>query len=232
MSDSTLRKIAITFALATYAIARLLVQQLQAVPTWATYFLPGQSHVLPNMYAQVFSAAVAAIQLGLLIAIYEIAFYRYFARNFIGTWIYKSSTGGFGVANISVTGFWVGGTALSYEVALVKSADEAIALVKGMLPIVPYGTAKSFLIGLKDNELRIAYQVAIGEEPVEKSLTATKGLLVLSAVSKTRFLKGVWESTKKNFEKKEEEKRRKGDLDFFHLADFEKKFKAASLTSL
>lgn len=232
MSDSSLRKTAISFALAAYAVARLFLSQLQAVPAWAAYFLPGQSHLLPNMSAQILGATLAAIQLGLLILLFEIALYRYFARQFIGRWIYKSSTGAFGIADISVTGFWAGGIGLSYEVTLVKTPDDALALVSRKFPIVPFGTAKSFLIGLKDGELRVAYQVAIGEEPVEKSLTATKGLLVLSAVPRTRFLKGVWESTKKNYEKREEDKRRRGDLDFYHPADFERKFKTHGTVSV
>ena len=232
MSDSSLRQMAISFALAVYAIARLFLSQLQSVPAWLAYFLPGQSHLLPNISAQILGAALAAIQLGLLLVLFEIALYRYFARQFIGRWIYKSSTGAFGIADISVTGFWAGGIGLSYEVTLVRTPDEALALANRKFPSVPFGTAKSFLIGLKDGELRIAYQVAIGEEPTEKSLSATKGLLVLSALPRARFLKGVWESTKKNYEKKEEDNRRKGDLDFYHPSDFERKFKTQLTVSL
>lgn len=214
MNERRIKGLALTLALITYALVKYLGGQLAPPPTWALYLLPGVSIATLSTAGQIGAGLLSAMELGALLVISEYLIYRVFIHRFHGRWIYESSTGAYGVADIGITGLWVGSVSLSYDVTLVKSLQGVIDMLDGKLSETPFGTAQGQLFGFKDGKISLTYQVSIGEAVADKGLAATKGILTIAALPHKDFLLGFWESTKKNYESKKEDERRSGKLTF------------------
>jgi hypothetical protein len=225
MTDQGIRQLAISVALGMYVLTKLIVSLVLGLPDWAAYFLPGNATSLPELSSKILAATISAIELGLLLTITEIAVYRIFARKYLGRWIYKSSSSGFGIAEIAVSGLWTGGVHLRYNVTLMEDEQAVLSVLTGKRVSEPVGTARGMLVGLTQDQLQIAYEVSQGKIPANDKLAAKRGFLVITPLPHGKFLKGVWESSKENYDKDREDSVRRGDLDFLRPAEFIKRYR-------
>jgi hypothetical protein len=224
MTDQGLRQLAISLALGFYVLTKLIVSPALGLPEWVAYFLPSTGVSFPELSSKILAATISAIELGLLLTISEMLVYRVFARKYLGRWIYKSSNTGYGIAEIAISGLWTGGVHLRYNVTLMESEQAVLSLLTGKRAPEPIGTARGLLVGLTQDQLHIAYEVSQGIMPKDDGLVAKRGFLVITPLPHGNFLKGVWESSKKNYDKDREDSLRQGDLDFLRPSEFIRRY--------
>lgn len=229
MNDKSIRQFSVSVALIVFAIVKALEDRIPDLGLW---IVPGGNVSLPSwsFSANLLSAAFAGFKIGLLIVILEQVLYRIFARKFIGRWIYESSSGNFGIAEIKPHGFWAGGTTLAYAVNLYRGPEEIMSTLQRTGDVTPFGTAEGIVTSFKDDKLTLIYQVHVGAEKYD----ARKGILTLSPSPDSQVMTGIWESTKINdsAEKIPDRTVRVGDLWLYRPRRFVKIVKTSKTTGV
>lgn len=216
MNDKSIRQFAVSIALIVFAIVKSIDDRIPDVLLWIA---PGGDVSLPSwtFTSSLLASAFAGLKIGLLIVILEQLLYRFFARRIIGRWVYESTTGNFGIAEIAPRGFWAGGTTITYAVNLYRNGDEVISAMKQKGDTTPFGTADGIVTSFKDDKLTLIYQVHIGSE----KYNARKGILSLSPSPDSGIMTGIWESTRINDDVKVPDRDvRVGDLRMYRYRRF------------
>lgn len=153
--------------------------------------------------------ALRTVTLGLLIVIAQTVGERIWARAILGRWIYRSSQGNFGIADIR---FVDGG--LYYSVRLFKSVNDVIEVLEKKSPVDAVALVHSEMfkydsgVGVAHSDYHI--------ESTDPAFQSRKGLLVLT-VTAPRQMKGQWYSTLDG---------RTGNLEFLRKNKYKQRFAA------
>lgn len=141
---------------------------------------------LSGAWQAIVALAVSTITLTWLVGTVQKVFLRSWAHSILGRWAYKSSSGNYGLAEIT---FYRG--ELQYEVQLYRTEDDlnsAISSAPGFASRC-FATCSSGAVAYKGRQVELIYKILQSEETYPKRA----GMLILKPLSETE-MKGYWTS--------------------------------------
>jgi len=141
---------------------------------------------LNGAWQAIVALAVSTVTLTWLVSTAQRIFLRSWAYSILGKWAYKSSSGNYGLAEIT---FYRG--ELQYEVQLYRTEDDLNSAIKGELGFASkcFATCFSGAVAYKGKQVELIYKILHSEEAYPKRA----GMLILKPLSDTE-MKGYWTS--------------------------------------
>ncbi len=127
-----------------------------------------------------------AIEFTTLFLILEAILLKIWARHILGCWAYRSESGNFGLATISLAA-----GRMKYRVELYKTKEEVIGALKKDVKVRPFAQVHSLISEYEDGEFYTDYHI----EHAEKTFMRRKGLLRLIPTTRRGVMTGYWHST-------------------------------------
>jgi hypothetical protein len=128
---------------------------------------------------------VRGIQISTLYFIFESGLLRFWARHVLGKWGYRSDSGNFGLATITLAY-----GEFKYRVELYRKPGEVAAAMEGDAVVQPFAHVYSRLSKYEDGKFDTDYHI----EYTDGVFPKRKGLLTLLPTSDRRVLTGNWET--------------------------------------
>jgi hypothetical protein len=200
VTQSGVRALAFTFAAAGSAVLDTLVTGGLVQRSLAPFGARSVSIALMLM---------RGLQVGTLYLIFESGFLRFWARYILGQWGYKSSSGNFGLAIISLAH-----GEFRYRVQLYGKAGEVAAAMEGNSFVLPIAHVNSKLCKYENETFETDYHIDYTDGKYPKR----KGLLTLLPTTDRMVRTGNWETMY------EGATLRTGRLDFRRPASFIRKY--------
>ena len=216
MDDRSAKQLAVTISLIIFSLVTAYNDQLPVILKWT---LPGvdPSGSFLGLDAKALVAAFGGLKLGVLILLLERFVLTVAAWPISGRWAYHSTSGNFGIVDITIQGLWAGGTVIDYSVHLYKTSPQVVSVLQRKSIVAPYDTATGLVTKLQGKKLLIVYEVTGKDHEIK----AKRGLLELSPTPDKRVMKGQWESTRINDDPgKPDRNMRIGDLTLFRPERF------------
>jgi hypothetical protein len=141
---------------------------------------------LNGAWQAIVALAVSTVTLAWLVGAVQKTFLRSWAHSILGKWAYKSSSGNYGLAEIS---FYRG--ELQYEVQLYRTEDDLNSAIKGEPGFAAkcFATCFSGAVAYKGRQVELIYKILHSEDTYPKRA----GMLILKPLSDTE-MKGYWTS--------------------------------------
>jgi hypothetical protein len=134
----------------------------------------------------VISLVVSAFSLALIVGVSQRVFIRAWAMPILGRWVYESSSGNWGVADLLLKG-----TELTYSVQLYETGDDALAAVRGERGFAAkcMATVSSAGVFYDAGTVELIYKI----EQVDERYAPRSGRLTLRPLG-AGAMKGYWKS--------------------------------------
>jgi hypothetical protein len=141
---------------------------------------------LNGAWQAIVALAVSTVTLTWLVGTAQKIFLRSWAYSILGKWAYKSSSGNYGLAEIT---FYKG--ELQYEVQLYRTEDDLSSAIKGEPGFASkcFATCFSGAVAYRGRQVELIYKILQSEETYPKRA----GMLILKPLSATE-MKGYWTS--------------------------------------
>ncbi|MGK5677341.1 hypothetical protein ACSNOB_31520 [Micromonospora sp. URMC 106] len=145
-----------------------------------------QQAELRDSGAKVLAVLVSALSLALVGGVVQRLFLLIWAHPVLGQWIYESSSGTWGVADIGLRG-----GELTYSVQLYRTEEDALAAVRREPGFVArcFATVSSVGVTYDKGQLELIYKIGDAHE----DYSPRSGMLTLTPLGE-REMKGYWKS--------------------------------------